>query len=100
MLGNSRRRAACPPLALLASSNSLVHNEAVKTALELINQMQAAGLITAYAIGGAVGATFYLEPAATIDLDIFVTLPVARGLVDLAPIYTYLKAQGGVEQDE
>ena len=30
--------------------------------------MQADGVIGKYAIGGAVGATFYLEPAATLDL--------------------------------
>ncbi len=43
----------------------------MKATLEAINQMQADGVIGKYAIGGAVGATFYLEPAATIDLDIF-----------------------------
>ena len=62
--------------------------------------MQADGVIGKYAIGGAVGATFYLEPAATVDLDIFVTLPAAGALLTLAPIYTYLKARGGTEQDE
>lgn len=72
----------------------------VKATLEAINQMQADGVIGKYAIGGAVGATFYLEPAATVDLDIFVTLPTAGGLLTLAPIYTYLKARGGTEQDE
>ncbi len=35
--------------------------------------MQADGIIGAYAIGGAVGATFYLEPVATLDLDVFVS---------------------------
>lgn len=32
--------------------------------LEVINRMQADGIIGRYAIGGAVGATFYLEPVA------------------------------------
>jgi hypothetical protein len=49
----------------------------VKETLEAINQMQADGIIGKYAIGGAVGATFYLEPAATVDLDVFVMLPPA-----------------------
>jgi hypothetical protein len=40
----------------------------VKETLEAINQMQADGVIGHYAIGGAVGATFYLEPAATYDV--------------------------------
>ncbi len=45
----------------------------MKETLEVINQMQSDGVIGAYAIGGAVGATFYLEPMATLDLDVFVS---------------------------
>ena len=78
--------------------------------------MQAGGVIEKYAIGGAVGATLYLEPAATLDVDIFVTVPVAAGLnatvtlisptipgsllLSLAPLYDYLKARGGTVKDE
>lgn len=74
----------------------------MKATLEAINQMQADGVIGKYAIGGAVGATFYLEPAATVDIDVFVTLPtVSSGLLlSLAPIYEYLKARGGKVEDE
>jgi hypothetical protein len=73
----------------------------LKATLELINQMQADGVIGEYAIGGAVGAMLYLEPAATLDVDIFVSLPVsASGLVSLAPIYDYLKARGCQEKQE
>jgi hypothetical protein len=69
----------------------------VKDTLAAINRMQAAGVISHYAIGGAVGATFYIEPAATLDVDIFVILPQVAGssLLSLAPIYEYLTAQGG-----
>lgn len=68
----------------------------MKATLEVINRMQADGVIGKYAIGGAVGATFYLEPAATLDVDIFVSLPKIRGgaLLTLAPIYDYLTARG------
>lgn len=73
----------------------------MKATLELINRMQADGVIGRYAIGGAVGATFYLAPAATVDLDLFVELPGIRGLlVSLSPIYEYLKSRGATEQDE
>jgi hypothetical protein len=73
----------------------------VKETLEAINQMQADGVIGRYAIGGAVGATFYLAPAATVDLDVFVTIPDQDALlVSLAPIYEYLTARGGRVQDE
>jgi hypothetical protein len=74
----------------------------VKVALEKINRMQSDGVIGKYAIGGAVGATFYLEPAATLDVDIFVTLPTAGPgpILSLAPIYDYLKGRGGTVEDE
>jgi hypothetical protein len=52
---------------MLGAIAELVHNalqsrEPVKTTLEAINQMQADGVVGKYAMGGAVGATFYLEP--------------------------------------
>jgi hypothetical protein len=68
----------------------------VKQTLEVINQMQADGVIGKYAIGGAVGATFYLEPSATLDVDIFVSLPSVHSgsLLNLEPIYNYLLNRG------
>ncbi|MGO8817257.1 MAG: hypothetical protein ACLQVG_21645 [Terriglobia bacterium] len=68
----------------------------MKATLEVINRMQAEGIIGKYAIGGAVGATFYLEPLATLDIDIFVSLkpPPGSSLVTLAPIYDYLTSRG------
>lgn len=77
-------------------------NDSVKATLAAINRMQADGVIGKYAIGGAVGATFYLEPAATLDIDVFVMLPTTEGssLLSLSPIYDYLRAQGGTVQLE
>ena len=62
---------------------------------------RADGLIERYAIGGAVGATFYIEPSATQDVDVFVVFnqPSSR-LVSLAPIYSYFTGRGAVVQDE
>ena len=62
----------------------------------LLNQMEADGVIGPYAIGGAVGAIFWLEPFATKDLDVFVMLPAEAGssLLTLGPIYSYLLAHG------
>ena len=62
----------------------------------LLNQMEADGVIGQYAIGGAVGAIFWLEPFATKDLDVFVTLPTGEGssLLTLGPIYSYLMNRG------
>jgi hypothetical protein len=68
----------------------------MKATLEVINQMQAEGVIGKYAIGGAVGATFYLEPLATLDIGIFVSLknPPDNPLLMPTPIYDYLTSRG------
>jgi hypothetical protein len=46
----------------------------MKQTLAIIEQLHATGVIGPYAVGGAVGAAFYLEPVATLDVDIFVLL--------------------------
>ena len=68
----------------------------MKATIEVINRMQAEGIIGKYAIGGAVGATFYLEPLATLDIDVFVSLKTPQGssLVTRVPIYDYLTSCG------
>ena len=66
----------------------------MKATLVVINRMQADGVIGQYAIGGAVGATFYLEPAATLDIDVFVSFQKTGLLITLTPIYDYLAARG------
>jgi hypothetical protein len=90
---------AMQPLGMM---RRLAENGFVKATFETINNMQADGVIASYAIGGAVGATFYLAPAATIDLDIFFVFPADSSglLVSLAPIYEHLKARGGKVEDE
>ena len=68
----------------------------IKEAIVIINRMQADGVIGRYAIGGAVGATFYLEPVTTLDVDIFVAFRSEPGqlILSLRPIYEYLTARG------
>ncbi len=58
--------------------------------------MQSHGVIERYAIGGAVGATFYLEPVSTLDVDVFVAFKSEPGsvLVSPLPIFDYLKQFG------
>lgn len=74
----------------------------MKDTLEIINRMQADGVIGKYAIGGAVGATFYLEPAATVDVDVFVIFPHVSGgsLLSLSPLYDYLNSRGYIAERE
>lgn len=70
-------------------------------ALKALNRLVATGVIPSYAIGGAIGASFYIEAQATEDLDIFVVLPQStRGLLSLSPIYAACVAEGGVIEGE
>jgi hypothetical protein len=67
----------------------------------MINRLAEDGIVERYAIGGAVGATFYLEPVATLDVDIFVAFrPQAGRLLSLQPIFDYLTSRGGVLEGE
>ena len=74
----------------------------IQEVIQAINQMVADGVIDRYAIGGAVGATFYLEPVATLDVDVFVTFKDTAGslLVSPQPVFDYLKARGGTISGE
>ena len=66
----------------------------MKRALEVLNQLVADGVIRDYAIGGAMGATFYLEPISTMDLDVFVLFTDETSLAPLQPIYRALMEMG------
>jgi hypothetical protein len=70
--------------------------------IKVINQMQADGVIGSYAVGGAVGATFYLEPVATFDVDIFVHFEPdpSQAIITLKPIFDYLAARGCTQERE
>ncbi|HYC88298.1 MAG TPA: hypothetical protein VEO54_03735 [Thermoanaerobaculia bacterium] len=50
----------------------------IRDVLIAINQMEADRVIDRYAIGEAVAATFYLEPVATLDVDVFVASGPSR----------------------
>ncbi|MBM4341673.1 MAG: hypothetical protein FJ110_19275 [Deltaproteobacteria bacterium] len=68
----------------------------MRETLEAIHQLRADGVISAYAIGGAVGATFYVEPMATMDIGVFVSFQGAPDdlLIDLSPLYGWAEAHG------
>ena len=59
----------------------------MKDTLAIVEQLHASGIIGGYAVGGAVGAAFYLEPVATLDVDIFVLFEPAPLILALTPIY-------------
>jgi len=55
-----------------------------------------------YAVGGAVGATFYLEPVATLDADIFVAFKPEPGQLLITPraIFDFLLPLGATLEGE
>jgi len=65
----------------------------MEKALQVIEEMTRQGVIKAYAIGGGIAATYYIEPVLTYDLDIFF-IPAKDGLDVLAPIYDYAGERG------
>jgi len=73
----------------------------MEATLKILNELEGEGVISRYAIGGAVGAIFYMEPFLTYDLDVFVLLPqTTGGLLTLGPIYEVLKTRGCKEEGE
>lgn len=69
--------------------------------LQVLNELERTAVVSRYAIGGAMGATFYIEPLLTFDLDIIVLLPETRtGLLTLTPLYDALRAKGYAEEGE
>jgi hypothetical protein len=73
----------------------------MKRTLEILQELERAGIMSRHAIGGAMGATFYVEPFLTFDLDVFVLLPrTAGGLLTLTPLYDALRARGYAEEGE
>lgn len=74
----------------------------IKEVIAALNEMQTDGVVESYAIGGAVGATFYLEPVATLDVDVFVTFKPQPGslIVSPQPIFDYLKTKGATMEGE
>jgi hypothetical protein len=68
--------------------------------LAILNELESAGLVERYAIGGAMAGFFYAEAVVTEDLDAFVLLKTCGGLISLTPIYDFLKHRGATEERE
>ncbi len=69
--------------------------------LQILNELEREGVLGRYAIGGAMGATFYVEPLLTFDLDVFIVLPqTGGGLLTLTPLYEALRQRGYAEEGD
>ena len=74
----------------------------MKQTIEVLNRMEADGVIGRYCIAGAVAALNYVEASATEDLDILVSFEELQGqpksgLLTLQPIVSYLAGLGYAE---
>ena len=64
--------------------------------IQVLNLMQADGIIERFAIGGGIAAIRYLETYLTDDIDVFISPVVvdANGLVSFGRIYSFLEELG------
>ena len=62
----------------------------------VINDMVADGVIENYAVAGAIGAMFYVEPFSTKDLYVFILTPEDQLVLEI-PGLNYLKNRGYTE---
>jgi hypothetical protein len=73
-----------------------------KGTIQTINRLAKEGIISRYALGGAFGALFYLEPTNTEDIDVFIHLHPLPGsaLVSIKPLFDRLEELGYKEWAE
>src|ERR1039457_6040591 len=72
----------------------------MEATLAILNELEAAGLVERYAIGGAMAGFFYAEAVVTEDLDAFVLLKTPAPGVTLTAIYDFLKQRGATVERE
>lgn len=66
----------------------------MKEVAELLNKLLNEGVITDYAVFGAVAQMRYTEAVSTMDADILIALPDDSGLDLLTPIYKFCDEHG------
>lgn len=73
-----------------------------RTVFAELDAAAGAGVFSRYALGGAVAATFYIEPFATEDVDVFVVLDPQPGrlLISLDDVFDFLKGRGARVEGE
>ncbi len=69
-------------------------DKTLEKVFKVINKMYQEGILSDYAIGGAMATIYYTEPFATKDIDIFF-IPVDKDrMILLTPFYDYLLKRG------
>lgn len=72
----------------------------MKRTLQILNKLVTEHVIRDYAVGGAMGAMWYMEAITTMDLDVFVLFADEDSLNPLAPIYKRLGELGYVQDPQ
>lgn len=66
-----------------------------RDALVAVRQIHDDGIVSDYAIGGAMAIAFWAEPVSTFDLDVFALMPPSSApLVSLMPLYEWAAMRG------
>jgi len=68
--------------------------KSMKKVAQLLNAMLHEGVVSNYALFGAIAQMRYTAPIATLDADVLVLLPESAGLNVLQPIYAFCKSRG------
>jgi len=72
-----------------------MNRRTLRAVFEELTALQSCGVISGWAVVGAVGALFHAEVTRTYDLDVAVILPPSPGgLLLLTPIYERLRERG------
>lgn len=66
----------------------------------LLNEMRSSGVISDYALFGAVAQMRYTEPLATLDADVLVAMPSPERLDVLSAVYEFCVSKGYRPQGE
>lgn len=66
----------------------------MRAVAELLNAMREAGVISEYALFGAIAQMRYTEPVATLDAHVLVAVPSPEKLDALKPLYEFCAARG------
>lgn len=74
----------------------------IRDVISELNRVRSAGLISDYAIGGAVAAELYIEAGSTVDVDVFVVFgsEPTHPLAPLGPVWADLVAHGAKVEAE
>ena len=72
----------------------------MKEVATLLNDMAQAGVISNYAVFGAVAQMRYTEAVVTLDADILVAVPLPEALDVFTPIHTFCRKRGHLPEGE